>query len=211
MLAAGDQPHPEFSPPALDKPLPTEGTYCLLSSPWHGRFSGQIDGQLINIIIITNLFRLIFLKTGADQTGNFTGGTREHLAPGHEGTSGGAAALQPGVVATAVAVGKRGVGPPVPSRPGPRIWEAFSDHPCGVQKLRLWVSETGPPHPPQPLPPLPAPIHQPPALRAGGEITPWRLGVVHIVTPRRQDYSTVTLLARFRGWSTSVPLRSAIW
>ena len=24
-------------------------------------------------------------------------------------------------------------------------------------------------------------------------------------------YSTVTLLARLRGWSTSVPLRSAIW
>ncbi|MBI5469642.1 MAG: hypothetical protein HY891_10970, partial [Deltaproteobacteria bacterium] len=24
-------------------------------------------------------------------------------------------------------------------------------------------------------------------------------------------YSTVTLLARFLGWSTSVPLRTAIW
>jgi hypothetical protein len=25
------------------------------------------------------------------------------------------------------------------------------------------------------------------------------------------DYSTVTLFARFRGWSTSVPFRSATW
>ena len=24
-------------------------------------------------------------------------------------------------------------------------------------------------------------------------------------------YSTVTLFARFRGWSTSVPLRTAVW
>ena len=35
---------------------------------------------------------------------------------------------------------------------------------------------------PQPLPPVPAPDHQPPALRLGGTITPWRFGVMQIPT-----------------------------
>jgi hypothetical protein len=29
--------------------------------------------------------------------------------------------------------------------------------------------------------------------------------------PRGASYSTVTLLARLRGWSTSVPLSTAVW
>src|SRR5271157_4391014 len=31
------------------------------------------------------------------------------------------------------------------------------------------------------------------------------------VGERERDYSTVTLFARLRGWSTSVPLRTATW
>ena len=52
--------------------------------------------------------------------------------------------------------------------PGPG--RRFSDHSLGVQKLRLCVSQTGPPHPPQPLPSVPARVHQPPALRLGGKV-----------------------------------------
>lgn len=31
------------------------------------------------------------------------------------------------------------------------------------------------------------------------------------VAGRARDYSTVTLLARLRGWSTSVPFSTATW
>jgi hypothetical protein len=37
-----------------------------------------------------------------------------------------------------------------------------------------------------------------------GAIRPWP-------PPQNSPYSTVTLLARLRGWSTSVPRRSAMW
>jgi hypothetical protein len=33
----------------------------------------------------------------------------------------------------------------------------------------------------------------------------------HVATLNCEDYSTVTLFARFRGWSTSVPFNIATW
>jgi hypothetical protein len=53
--------------------------------------------------------------------------------------------------------------------PGPG--RRFQIIPRGVQKLRLYLSQTGPPHPPQPLPAVPAPVHHPPALRLGERLT----------------------------------------
>jgi hypothetical protein len=63
---------------------------------------------------------------------------------------------------------------------------------------------------PYPLPhtPSPNPLYGLGGGRGGkqGLVRKWSLAL-----PLAYFYSTVTLLARLRGWSTSVPRRSATW